>query len=415
MWDRGIRMRHEKFAKMIDYAYSYVPFYMRLEEKMHTKDTIIDKKMIDDIGEFMSVKYLHTKNKDIIKLETSGSTGKCMDIFWDKCDYNESLLSLWFYRYKYYNIKTDDRFCYFYSVGNTLDTIEDKVFYEETEKSMGFSKSNLTDNRIYEISIMIKKYNPTWMTLQPSIAILLAECFRKHKLGKIVGLRYIELTGEMLLESVRKEIEDVFECKVANQYGCIEANSIAYECPYGNMHCMEDNIYVEIIDEKGENISDSNLEGNIVITTLNSHVMPFIRYKTGDIGIIENDKKCKCGNCGPVLKLTSGRVSDFAIMKDGSKVSSYVFVRAVGLVNRQYENVIRQFRVIQKDFDYFVVLFALDEDVVGTVVGEREVEDSFLESINDERLYDTEFEFEYYEELTLEEGERKLRYFVREI
>jgi hypothetical protein len=35
--------------------------------------------------------------------------------------------------------------------------------------------------------------------------------------------------------------------------------------------------------------------------------------------------------------------------------------------------------------------------------------------INDERLYETEFEFQYFEGLELEKGERKLRYFVREI
>lgn len=407
-------MRDKKLKKIVDYAYNSVPFYVCLKEKTQTQDTIIEKSMIDDIGEFIAFQNVYGKNENIVRMETSGSTGKCMEILWDKHDYTSSLLSLWLYRYKYYNIRTDDKFCYFYTLGNVNDTIDDNVFYEETKNALGFSKSNLSDRRMFEICTMIKKFNPVWINTQPSMALLLAEFFKKHKLGKIDNLRYIELTGEMLLESTRNLIENVFGCKVANQYGCIEANSIAYECPYGNMHCMEDNIYVEIVDERGEIISDDNVEGNIVITTLNSRIMPFIRYKIGDMGIIEKNKKCKCGNCSPILKLTSGRTSDFAIMRDGSRVSSYVFVRAVELVNRRYENVIRQFRVTQKDYEYFVVSLVLDEDTIA-VIGEREVEDVFLQSINDERLYETEFEFEYYDELTLEKGERKLKYFIREI
>ena len=36
---------------------------------------------------------------------------------------------------------------------------------------------------------------------------------------------------------------------MANRYSSTEVNCIAYECPYGNLHCMEDNVRVEIIDE----------------------------------------------------------------------------------------------------------------------------------------------------------------------
>ena len=102
-------------------------------------------------------------------------------------------------------------------------------------------------------------------------------------------------------------------------------------------------------------------------------------------------------------------------MKDGSKVSSYVFVRAVEIINRKYENVIRQFRVIQKEYDFFVVELVLDEDAVENLITEREVEDEFLYLLNDERLYDTEFEFKYFNEFKLKDNEKKLRYFIREI
>jgi phenylacetate-CoA ligase len=418
----------DKLHNIVKYAYTNVLFYMNILEKLKKEEReakldipkninevpVISKMMIEDEREIMSIEYMYGHEKEKMKVETSGSTGKCMEIFWDKKDYIASMLPLWLYRYKYYNIKTDDRFCYFYTLGNSEAAIAGDAFYEETKNALGFSKSNLTNERLLEICRMMKEYKPVWINTQPSVALSLAECFRKNNLERIEELKYIELTGEMLFDNVRKEIEKIFGCRVANQYGCYEANSIAYECPYGNMHCMEDNIYVEVLDESGNPVRE-NEEGNIVITTLNSHTMPFIRYKTGDMGIVEKNISCKCGNHSPILKLISGRTSDYAVMKDGSRVSSYVFVRAVELVNRQCENIIRQFRIIQKDYDYFVINLVLDEEVVDAGIREREVEDVFLQMINDERLYETEFEFQYFEGLELEKGERKLRYFVREI
>lgn len=404
---------NKKFNDIVSYAYTNVPFYINLT-RAEQDIPVIDKSMIEDERDLMAVQYTYGHQKDMVKVETSGSTGKCMEIYWDKHEHNKSMLPLWIYRYKYYDIKTNDRFCYFYTVGNQEESISGKTFYEETTNALGFSKSNLDSERILQICKMIKEYNPVWMNTQPSIAVLLARCFKKNHLGKPENLRYMELTGEMLFDSVRREIQEIFDCKMANQYGCYEANSIAYECPYGNMHCMEDNIYVEILDDDEQPVMD-NQEGNIVITTLNSHVMPFIRYKTGDMGIVEKKHLCKCGNHSPIIRLTSGRISDYAIMRDGSEVSSYVFVRAVELVNRQCENVIKQFRVTQKEHNYFLVDLVLDEEVVDAGIHESEVENIFLQSVNDERLYDTEFEFRYFGGLEPKAGERKLRYFVREI
>ena len=251
--------------------------------------------------------------------------------------------------------------------------------------------------------------------MQPSIGMLLAKCIRKNKLDKIPELKYIELTGEMLFDNVRKEIEEAFGCKVVNQYGCYEANSIAYECPCGKLHCMEDNIYVEIVNELGKEKKDGE-EGNIVITTLNSHMMPFIRYKVGDKGKIVHNPRCSCGNKSPILELTSGRISDYAILKDGSRINSYVFVRAINMVNMVYKNVIKQFQIIQKDYDYFLINLILDDDIIDSEdIMESIVEDSILASIKDERLYDTEFGFEYYDDLFPNVLNGKLKYFISEV
>ena len=54
--------------------------------------------------------------------------------------------------------------------------------------------------------------------------------------------------------------------------------------------------------------------GEIVGTGFNKFIFPFIRYKTGDTGVLTN-KKCKCGRNYFLLKRIEGRLQEFIIAK----------------------------------------------------------------------------------------------------
>lgn len=126
----------------------------------------------------------------------------------------------------------------------------------------------MLENKIEMTYFEILDYNPVWMILQPSIAVILCQIAEKNN-STPSNLKYIELTGEELSDAARKKIQSVFRCYIANQYGCKEVNSIAFECPEGNMHCMSSNVYVEVTDT-------DNL---IYVTSLNNHIMPFIIWR----------------------------------------------------------------------------------------------------------------------------------------
>ena len=198
------------------------------------KLSIINKEDVINNSSLYSVEYAFNQENKVIKVNTSGSTGKFMTVNWDKNNMKKSMLSLWTYRYKYYGIKTTDKLCYFYTVGNVKESIENLKEFEQNGKLLGFSKSNLNNERLLKIYNKICDFKPIWMNLQPSIAVLLAEYIIKNKLAKISSLKYIELIGEMLFDNIRKKIKEAFGCVIANQYGCYEANSIAFECPFEN-------------------------------------------------------------------------------------------------------------------------------------------------------------------------------------
>lgn len=115
-----------------------------------------------------------------------------------------------------------------------------------------------------------------------------------------------------------------FSCPVANGYGGRDAGFIAHECPSGCMHITAEDIIVEIVDESGI-VQPPGVAGEIMVTHLAASEYPFIRYRTGDIGILSNEK-CACGRGLPLLHEIQGRSTDFVIAADGTVIHGLALI-----------------------------------------------------------------------------------------
>jgi Coenzyme F390 synthetase len=404
---------NEKLNNIIYYAKNNVPFYQEYDDVFDKAQTpLITKNIVfnrtsDLIAD--DYKYFPLSDKLVIR-RTSGSTGEYMKIHWDIRHNIKSHMELWFLRKKYYNIHPKDKYCYFYTTYYTANSImeEKDIMISSNNRSIGFSKNSLTDDRLKEIYLKILDFSPKYILGQPSMLLLLAKCKKDYDLPDINSLVYIELTGEMLFDYARKEIMSTFNCIVANQYGCNEANSIAYECPCGNMHIMESNVYVEILNDS-KNTMDGE-EGEIYITSLTNYAMPFIRYDIGDIGYIEANKKCECGNNSPILHLTKGRNNDFVLMEDGKFTPAYIFVRPIEFINEKIGNIIYQFQVIQNDINNFTVRLTINKNYNGW---KNEIEKLFISNIKHILMKNANYSFEYYDKLLPKEESGKLAYFIK--
>ncbi|KAA3652566.1 MAG: phenylacetate--CoA ligase family protein [Proteobacteria bacterium] len=131
-----------------------------------------------------------------------------------------------------------------------------------------------------------------------------------------LGVRVVFVTSERLYDHQRECIERLFGCPVANGYGGRDAGFIAHQCPSGSMHITAEDIIVEIVDPAGQ-VLPPGQSGEIVVTHLATRDFPFIRYRTGDIGMLD-DTPCACGRGLPVLKEIQGRSTDFVIAMDGT-------------------------------------------------------------------------------------------------
>lgn len=175
----------------------------------------------------------------------------------------------------------------------------------------------MTEQKLDSFIAEIKTFRPQMLFGYPSAFALLAK--HAQELGETLdnlGIKVVFVTSERLYDHQRGAIETAFGCQVANGYGGRDAGFIAHQCPSGSLHITSEDIIVEIVDEQG-NVLPVGESGEIVVTHLATQHYPFIRYKTGDVGVL-SDKACNCGRGLPVLAEVEGRTTDFIVAQDGT-------------------------------------------------------------------------------------------------
>lgn len=176
-----------------------------------------------------------------------------------------------------------------------------------------------------------------------------------------LGIKVAFVTSELLYGEQRATISHVFGCRVANGYGGRDAGFIAHECPAGGMHLTADDVVVEIVNEAGQ-VQPPGVAGEIVITHLSTNEFPFIRYRTGDIGVL-GATPCSCGRGLPLLQDIQGRTTDFVVSADGTVMHGLSLI----YILRDLAGV-KSFKVVQESRALTRVLLVTDDDFASSAV-----------------------------------------------
>jgi phenylacetate-CoA ligase len=181
----------------------------------------------------------------------------------------------------------------------------------------------------------------------PSALYLLCLYARKQGINlRQLGLKAAFVTGEPLWPTQRSVISETMNCPVADGYGGRDSGFLTHECPQGGMHILSDAVILEVLDADGRPAPPGE-SGEIVVTDLYSDDVPFIRYATGDRGVLSTER-CRCGRALPLLEKLDGRVMEFFLTPDGRTIpGGSVFYAFYGIDG------IEQFKVIQKKVDRF--------------------------------------------------------------
>ena len=175
----------------------------------------------------------------------------------------------------------------------------------------------MSAERLDEFLAVIRQTRPRMLFGYPSAFSHLARHARERGLAMDdLGIRVAFVTSEKLYDEQRASIESTFGCRVANGYGGRDAGFIAHQCPAGGMHISAEDIIVEIVDPTGRPLAPGQA-GEIVVTHMATGEFPFIRYRTGDIGVLGGGT-CPCGRGLPLLAEIQGRSTDFVVAADGT-------------------------------------------------------------------------------------------------
>jgi len=121
------------------------------------------------------------------------------------------------------------------------------------------------------------------------------ELQRNHDL-RAAGVKVLFAAGEYLPNAMRKQLQQIWACRVHTHYGLTEMGlGVAVECEaHAGYHFNEAGLLLEVVDPITGETARPGEEGELVFTTLLCEAMPLIRYRTHDVSRFMPGP-CSCG------------------------------------------------------------------------------------------------------------------------
>ena len=178
-------------------------------------------------------------------------------------------------------------------------------------------------------------------------------------------LKVCMVTSEMLFKEDRILLEDYIGVPVVNEYGASELDLIAFENPSGEWQLNNETLFIEIVDEAGNNLPNGE-DGRVVITSLYNKAHPFIRYDIGDIGVKNKNSTL----VKPLLESLVGRTNDLIKLPSGKTAAGLTFYYITKSIIEESGNV-KEFVIEQLDLYTFKVLYVSEREL--SIENERRI------------------------------------------
>ncbi len=188
--------------------------------------------------------------------------------------------------------------------------------------------------------VIARDYHTTTLIATPGFGLRVAAVIREKGLSPAdIYLRRGLFTGEPFSEVTRKQIEDELNIKATDNYGLSEIAwpGVAAECEKKKgLHIFEDQFIPEIIDPQTEEVLPLGRKGELVLTTIAKEAFPLIRYRTGDITVLDVSP-CECGRTLVRMRKVSGRTDEMVTINGVSFFPSqigHIFSEILGVEPR---------------------------------------------------------------------------------
>lgn len=354
----------ERLKGLLQQAHQNVPYYRKLIDD--TGFRIDELHCLSDLQRlpFLTKAIIREYQEDLksktaqglSKFSTGGSSGEPLIFYIGKERISHDVAAKW-RATRWWDVDIGDKEIVVWgspielSAQDRVRLIRDKLL-----RTKLISAFEMSDEKLDYFIGEILKFRPKMLFGYPSALSLIAnyaESSGRDMTGLKVKVAFV--TSEKLYDYQREAIERIFNCRVANGYGGRDAGFIAHECPHGNMHITAEDIIVEVVDQHDNVVSDGE-SGEIVVTHMATGSFPFIRYRTGDMGVVGTEG-CSCGRGLPLLKEIQGRTTDFIVAMNGTRMHGLVLIYVL-----REQNGIQEFKIIQDDITHTRVQLVTSDD-----------------------------------------------------
>lgn len=165
----------------------------------------------------------------------------------------------------------------------------------------------------------LRDFNVTALTAIASYPLRLIEVAQKEGFDfRSTRLRAGIFGAEVWSDEARARIEELMGIETFDIIGMTETGGVGLgiDCSdHSGIHVWEDEYLVEIIDPATGAVLPDGQEGEMIVTTLNRHGLPLIRYRTRDVTSILSRERCACGRTSLRVKRLKGRNDDMLKIK----------------------------------------------------------------------------------------------------
>jgi phenylacetate-CoA ligase len=339
-----LKLQQQKLESTLKNAILNVPYYNSLRNELNELDSykllskfpIISKKIISpDISQFVSSKANITK---LTKLFSGGSSGNPGLVYVNKNNHSmmrARVLRLWENAgYQFGNPILQLGFGSQRSFLKKLKDLSMNVQYE-----LAFE---INEEKVLAVLKKVKSKTDICFVGYASGLYEYARIAEKHQLG--LKFKLVISLGDKMFDHYRQKIETVFNTSVFDTYGSNEGFVIGGQHADGNYYLNETHCYIEIVDDQYYPVPRGE-SGRLLVTCLDNHAMPLIRFDIGDILSI-NDYNNETPLKVMTIKSIIGRDLDIIKTRSGQSLIVHFFT---AILSKFLE--LEQFRVVQNSIE----------------------------------------------------------------
>lgn len=208
--------------------------------------------------------------------------------------------------------------------GRTVPTAVDGKLWmtEPIKRHLILSSDHLEERFMPQYVEVLRQARPRLIHAYPSALYPLTRWLAEHPCPEFTdNVAGILLTSENVYDFQNELVAAVFACPIIRHYGHSERVLLAHSWPGDpRYHFRPLYGYVELMDPAGRVIDDVGAAGEIVGTGFDNRAMPFVRYRTGDLGAWASPPR-EHASSAAIMHRIDGRLQEFVVCNDRRLVS----------------------------------------------------------------------------------------------